>query len=313
MVVASELLVAHEERLRASKRIHRAGPLVSGLPESPALLARQDDLVDAVPKLTRKQMLDTAGIEAPFKAAAAERQAGVGACGRFAEWLGRSHLCYEKQQAKAVEALRLPNLVADLLRPKPNDTSNKITGRDRLAIIKRTLDSFGLERSETQREFHDMMICACALLIFKEDLDDELDDLLQEYGITELQAEAMFITPRRWGKTYSVAMFVVAIALGIEATDHPFEISIFSTGRRASQKLLELIYAFVCKIGGMKEMVIKHTVETIWFQGPNGPGDIRKISSYPSKVKVSSLLLCCLSVRWWRRWWWRSRGKSPGE
>ena len=297
MVVANELLAAAEEQLRASRRIVRGA---GGLSTS-TLLGRDDDVVDVLPTLTRKQMLDTAGVPMAAKAYAAERQAGVDACGRFATWLDRSHLCFEKAQAKAVEALRLPNLVADLLRPKPNDTSNKITGRDRLGVIKRTLDSFGLERSETQREFHDMMICACALLIFKDDLDDELDDLLQEYGITELQAEAMFITPRRWGKTYSVAMFVVAIALGIEAADHPFEISIFSTGRRASQKLLELIFAFVCKIGGMKEMIVKHTVETIWLQGPNGPSDIRKISSYPSKVKVSEGVVF---VRGALEWWW---------
>jgi hypothetical protein len=285
MVVLQAQLAATEAQLRASRRIVRG-------PASTALLGRTDDIVEVLPTLTRKQMLDTAGVPMEQKAFAAERQNGAEACGRFAAWLDKSHLCYEKQQAKHVEALRLPNLVADLLRPKPNDTSNKITGRDRLGIIKRTLDSFGLERSETQREFHDMMICACAMLIFRDDLDDELDDLLQEYGITELQAEAMFITPRRWGKTYSVAMFVVAVALGIEAIEKPFEISIFSTGRRASQKLLELIYAFICKISGMKEMIIKHTVETIWLQGPNGPGDIRKISSYPSKVKVS---LCVAS------------------
>jgi len=289
MVVAADLLAEHEARLRAAPRIMRSG--------AGTLLGRDDDVVDVLPALSRKQMLDTAGVPLQQKAYAAERQAGAQACSRFSEWLGRSHLCYEKQQAKAVEALRLPNLVADLLRPKPNDNSNRITGRDRLNTIKRTLDSFGLERSETQREFHDMMICACAQLIFRDDLDDELDDLLQEYGITELQAEAMFITPRRWGKTYSVAMFVVAVALGVEAVEKPFEISIFSTGRRASQKLLELIYAFVCKVSGMKEMVVKHTVETIWLQGPCGPSDIRKISSYPSKVKVRVVVVSFVGVR----------------
>jgi len=289
MVVSNEALLAAEAGLRGSRRIVR-GVGVSTLLSSggaDGVVEVDGEPVQSVP-LSRQQLLDTVGVPMAEKAYVAERQAGADAVARFGGWLDRSHLCYEKQHAKQVEALRLPNLVEQLLRPNPNETGAKITGRDRLAIIKRTLDSFGnIERSETQREFHDMMICACAMLIFKDDLDEELDDLLQEYGITELQSEAMFITPRRWGKTYSVAMFVVAIALGIEAVDKAFEISIFSTGRRASQKLLELIYSFICKVSGMKEMIRKHTVETIWLQGPVGESDIRKISSYPSKVKVS--------------------------
>jgi hypothetical protein len=285
-MVAVDVLRAAEERMLSASRIVRGVT-------SDTLFGNTRSPVEALPTLTKKQMLNTAGVPMAEKIYVAERQAGADAVSRFAEPLAKSHLCYERHHAKHVNALRIPNLVAELMRPNPNDNSQKISGRDRLAIIKKTLDSFaGFERSETQQEFHDMMICACAMQIFRDDLDEELDDILQEYGITELQTEAMFITPRRWGKTYSVAMFVVAIALGIEAVGKAFEISIFSTGRRASQKLLELIYSFICKISGMKEMIRKHTVETIWLQGPHGPEDIRKISSYPSKVKV------CLSLLW---------------
>ena len=223
MVVCSATLEAAEAGLRGNARIVRS--------RGAATLLGGDVVQEAPPTLTAKQRIDTAGVPLSEKAAYAERQSSSEVVHRFGDWFERSHLCYERQQAKHVESLRLPHIIDDLLRPNANESTSKITGRERLAIIKRTLDSFaGIERSETQREFHDMMICACAMLIFKDDLDEELDDLLQEYGITELQAEAMFITPRRWGKTYSVAMFVVAIALGIEAVEKPFEISIFSTG-----------------------------------------------------------------------------------
>jgi hypothetical protein len=292
-MVVLDVLHAAEERLRAAPRIIRgaaktlfANPTAQSLPGGVDNLDELEQAASPPPQLTRHQILSTIGVPSDQKAYAAEKQDGAEAADRFGPKLHKSFLCYERQHAKYRDTMRLPNLVADLLRPDPNGSQRKITGRDRLATIKTTLDSFGLDRSETQREFHDVMICACAQQIFRDDLDEELDDLLQEYGITELQTEAMFITPRRWGKTYSVAMFVVAIALGIEAFQQPFDISIFSTGRRASQKLLELIYAFICKIAGMKEMIIKHTVETIWLQGPNGDGDVRKISSFPSKVKV---------------------------
>ena len=78
-------------------------------------------------------------------------------------------------------------------------------------------------------------------------------------------------------QTYSVAMFVVACAYAIEGLDQ----AIFSTGRRASKKLLDLIYQFLCKLPGMKEAIIRKNVETIHIQGPGGPDDVRKISSYP--------------------------------
>ena len=218
--------------------------------------------------------------------------AGIGGASRFAAPLERAYRCYERRQAGALTDLELPNLVAELLDASRSRTK-VITGRERLTALRTVLDSFGLDRSDTQREFHDCMIGACAQLIFKEDLESELDDLLAELGIDELHSEFMAITPRRWGKTYSVAMFVVAAAFAIEGVEQ----AIFSTGRRASQKLLELIYTFICKIPGMKESIIKHNVETIWLRGPNGPSDVRRIFSYPSKVKISTTVVVVV-VSW---------------
>jgi hypothetical protein len=211
---------------------------------------------------------------------------------RFAQPLKRAFTCHERKQSQAIADLRPRDLV-DELSNATRSKSKVITGRERLTALRTVLDSYGLDRSDTQREFHDCMIGACAQLIFKDDLESELVDLLAELGVEELHSEFMAITPRRWGKTYSVAMFVVAAAFAIEGVEQ----AIFSTGRRASQKLLELVYTFICKIPGMKESITKHNVETIWIQGPNGQNDIRKIFSYPSKVKISACAYVCVRVR----------------
>ena len=84
-------------------------------------------------------------------------------------------------------------------------------------------------------------------------------------------------------------MFVAACAVAIERCEQ----AIFSTGRRASQKLLELVYTFLCKIAGVSESIIKHNVETIWIKGQYGADDVRKIYSYPSKVKARSRVRRC--------------------
>lgn len=212
----------------------------------------------------------------------------------FTKPLERVHLCYEKAHAKLMASIRQPSLVDQLANPLESSTS-RVTGRERLNMIRMVLDSFGLERSDMQKIFHEDMIGACAKLIFKDDLLAELDDLLLELGVSELKQQFMAITPRRMGKTMSVAMFVVALLFSLEGVEQ----AIFSTGRRASQKLIELVYRLLCKIPGMKESIVKHNVETIWIQGPGGVDDVRKVFSYPSNVRISYSLffsLCCVFV-----------------
>lgn len=200
----------------------------------------------------------------------------------FDNSFSRSHLCYEKEQAKLVDTLRPVSFAERMANPVSSDT-RRITGRERLSMLRTALDSFGVDRSDMQKLFHEDMIGACARLIFKDDLESELDDLLLELGVEELHSEFMAITPRRFGKTYAVAMFVVGMMFAVEGLEQ----AIFSTGRRASQKLLELIYRFLCKIPNMRESIIKHNVETIWIRGPNGDQDVRKVFSYPSNVRIS--------------------------
>lgn len=205
----------------------------------------------------------------------------------FAPIIDRAHLCYEKRESQRLESLRQRSFVDRIVDPAAKDT-RRLNGRDRLALLNWALDQFGVERSQMQKGFHQDMVGACAKLIFKQDLDANLDDLLIELGVTELRSEFMAITPRRTGKTYSVAMFVVAYLYAVENSTQ----SIFSTGRRASQKLIELIYKFACKIPGLKASIIKHNVETIWFRGPYGENDTRKVSSYPSNPKISPFSFC---------------------
>lgn len=205
----------------------------------------------------------------------------------FTQILNRVHLCYEKKQAEFITALRQPSLIDRIVNPVELNKYH-VTGRETLNIIREILDSFGMERSDMQKTFHEDMIGACAKLIFGPDLLAELDDLLIELGIDELTQQFMAITPRRMGKTYSVAMFVVALMFGVKGLEQ----AIFSTGRRASQKLIELVYRLMCKIPGMRESIVKHNVETIWIQGPYGEDDVRKVFSYPSNVRIS---LFCFS------------------
>lgn len=196
----------------------------------------------------------------------------------------RAHMCYAEAQDKALKSLMPPSMRARMS-DFDDVLSTSSTGRARLDKIRHTLASLGLTWSEAQREFINRMIAACAKLIFKDDLQDNIEDLLSELGIDALHQELMAIMPRRNGKTFSVGGMVVALISAIEG----LEIGVFSTGRRASQKMQELIYWFMTKLGTLN--IIKHNVESIWIEGPSGPIDTRKISSYPSNVRISSIVL----------------------
>lgn len=166
----------------------------------------------------------------------------------------------------------------------PNIVARAIGGDERLAILRRNLASgiLGYKRSKNQIEFHDAMIKACAKRIYGREIVGREEQVMRENGWSDLGQQVMIVTPRRWGKTTSVALFAVAIMLAVPGIEQ----AIFSTGKRASQKLLDLCYKMLSNVPGMQDAVIRHNSETIWIQGPGGNNDIRKIYSYPSKVKV---------------------------
>ena len=90
------------------------------------------------------------------------------------------------------------------------------------------------------------------------------------------------MTPRRWGKTTSVAMFVAAMLWCVP----DMWISVYSTGRRASNSLAEMVAKFVCHLddGGGGERISKRNQEELFLKGDT-PEDTRRLFSYPSTVQ----------------------------
>ena len=88
----------------------------------------------------------------------------------------------------------------------------------------------------------------------------------------------------RFGKTISVSMFAAALLYSARGV----EISIYSTCKRISQKLLRNVQKFLNLIyEGLKMPPFKEVrcnMEELVLQGPDGTSDIRVVNSYPSKV-----------------------------
>ena len=154
------------------------------------------------------------------------------------------------------------------------------------------LDRCGWKRSYHQREFHSHYLRACARVFFKLEPSGSFERahkrILELNGWDVLNQEVLISTPRRFGKTISISMFVAALVFACPAV----ECSIYSTCKRISQKLLRNVCKFLelihyeLKLPQFK--VIRKNQEEVNLNGPEGIGDVRTVSSYPSRVNPTT-------------------------
>ena len=117
-------------------------------------------------------------------------------------------------------------------------------------------------------------------ILFSDDTNaPDFTDIMQANGWDDLRQQVLCMTPRRFGKTTAVSMYVAAVAWHV-----PSEQAIFSTGRRASSKLLEQVLGLLRKLPGADDRIVKANQEMIWISHPGGK--LAKISSYPSCAKT---------------------------
>jgi hypothetical protein len=170
----------------------------------------------------------------------------------------------------------------------------KSNGFERMLECRRALDSLdrrGWKRSFFQRKFHEKFLCATARAFWKVDppgqFAKDYQKILEVNGWDEISQEILISTPRRFGKTISVSMFAACLIYSAAGA----EVSIYSTCKRISQKLLRNVAKFLDLIyqeeGSTRHRVINCNSEELVIQGPEGPEDRRVVNSYPSKVRIS--------------------------
>ena len=155
------------------------------------------------------------------------------------------------------------------------------------------LDRSGWKRSFHQRMFHIDYARACTRVFFKTESPGSFErahkKILEINGWDSLQQEVLISTPRRFGKTISISLFCAALMFSCPAV----ECSIYSTCKRISQKLLRNVCKFLdmiyveLKVAPFR--VVRANQEELQITGPEGPTDLRIISSYPSKVNPHPL------------------------
>ena len=133
-----------------------------------------------------------------------------------------------------------------------------------------------------QKRFHHAFLQATAMHLFRDDVDVDLARVMKQNQWESLKQQCLCMTPRRFGKTMSVGMFVAAYLYAVENA----EICIFSTGRRASQKLLELIKSLIEKLPNGRDRIQKFNQEILNLSNYDGSPGAAKLSSFPSNAKT---------------------------
>jgi hypothetical protein len=171
-------------------------------------------------------------------------------------------------------------------------------GDQRLRRIRTMLESgLKIERSEDQILFHDAFIEASLPKIYGSDWNNHCIRVMEEFSIQKIRSEVMVITARRIGKTWSVAMFVLALLLNVAG----IQIAIFSTGSRASGSLYDILMNMLSEIPDAFNRIVRNTREQLYIAShalPRGSSansqaakkicaskDTSKLNAYPDTVK----------------------------
>lgn len=221
------------------------------------------------------------------------------ACNQYqVQYVHNKTMCERSSTLMPASKLRLLSVTAGAptQRNSSDETPDAIgfTLRDgffhmaRLREALNALDRCGWKRSYHQRMFHEEYLRSATRVFFKTEKPGSFErahkKVLELNGWDSLQQEVLISTPRRFGKTISISLFCAALMFACPAV----ECSIYSTCKRISQKLLRNVCKFLdmiyteMKVAPFK--IHRKNQEELNIQGPEGQGDSRTISSYPSKV-----------------------------
>lgn len=153
----------------------------------------------------------------------------------------------------------------------------------------KNIEKHYLTLSVQQREIiGDFVKCCLIKLVGVKAYEADSEYFMLQVNQKTQQCLSIVITPRRFGKTTSVAIFIAALLMTI-----PYVIiAIFSTGRRASSLLLKKI-SIIIKAVGAEKRIISCNQETLRLQGSTSRGDTRVCHSYPSNVATLKGIMIC--------------------
>jgi hypothetical protein len=160
------------------------------------------------------------------------------------------------------------------------DNNELCQGDERLKRIFTLLNNMGYTRSPDQVLFHHSYIMACLPLIYGNDWPAHSVRVMKTFGLKKLDQLVLVLTPRRIGKTVSVAMFVAALLLCVPG----ITIAVFSTCQRASTAIMKLVLKIMSGIPGTDRRILSHNKETLMISETPLPAGVGPNSAIARKM-----------------------------
>lgn len=196
----------------------------------------------------------------------------------------------ETKYTKAVEKMQTyESWKRDKKRWKKQKRAAVLSGEEKLFKIRYLLDKLLPVREDNphpkrfhlQVTFHEHMINACLSKIYEREWESQYPQIMKKHNIKKMKREIVISCPRRFGKTYSVALFAAAYFLVVPTAT----IAIFSTGKRTAGKLMALIKVFLSNYPGFENIKV-NTNSQEELSMTFGVNDIRSISVNCSSIRV---------------------------
>jgi hypothetical protein len=124
-------------------------------------------------------------------------------------------------------------------------------------------------RQAPQKEFHQAMLIACLVAIFKGSFDRRQQEIMDRYFQgARLEQEILVVTSRGMGKTWSVAMFVAALLMCVPCID----VAVFAQGQKSSDAVITLFLKFLKAHPRGGDIIIAEGHDHILLRGPRVSG-----------------------------------------
>ena len=194
------------------------------------------------------------------------------------------HVRYHKKREQKELDSRLMRTVEEVCMTEEN--RNLSSGDKRLADVNYWLTHLGVDRSPDQALFHEHFINACLPKIVGElEWNENSVRIMESRSLSKIAYEVVAVCPRRWGKTWAVALFVLALMLAVPG----IRICVFSTGKRASGSLMEIVTTMMNNRSELASRKVKENQEELYLSG--APLDSGSSSNgYAAKQQRSSPL-----------------------
>jgi len=139
-----------------------------------------------------------------------------------------------------------------------------------LESLRHTLDyGFEFQRSFDQKRFHDAYLHAILPKIYGEEWELAQQRVMEKLGIDSLSVEVLCMCPRRWGKTWALAMFVAAVLYCVPR----MKIAVFTTGNRAGRAFRDKAVMFLGQLEDGMRRIVKDAGEKLYVAvDPLSPG-----------------------------------------